>query len=133
MARIKGLTGFSANLEPQIAGSLDAREVVQYYNDLTTSSTWQALDNNIYVYKGMKVLVIEDPDTSKNGLYYLKDLDYSIENNWVKIGPVSGSGGYLTLTTTERLALPSGTTNWVYDTNLDRMFYMNADGQWVEV
>lgn len=90
--RIKGLAPFSANFEPQIATPLDAREIVQYQSDLISTTVWQANDGIVYAYKGMKVVVTDDPTPANNGLYYLKDEDYTILSNWEKVGTGIAAG-----------------------------------------
>lgn len=92
MARNKGIAPFSGNFEPQIAAPLDARVVVDNKSDLTLSTTWQAHDGSVYVYKGMLVVVANDADTNNNGVYYLKDEDYTQENNWIKVSGGAGAG-----------------------------------------
>lgn len=82
MARNKGIASFSANFEPQIAAPLDARLIVDTVNDLTTASTWQANDGSIYIYKGIVVSVINDPDPNSNGSYCLVADDYTQGTNW---------------------------------------------------
>jgi hypothetical protein len=85
MGRNKGISSFSANFEPQIAAPLDARFLVAYKNDLTSATTWLANNDLIYTYKGMIVSVYNDSTLSNNGIYRLKDDDYTIESNWEKI------------------------------------------------
>ena len=89
MARNIGTSLFSANFEPRIAASLDARSVVQYKADLTLLATWDKGDGNAYVYKGMLVVVTDDATAENNGVYRLIDNDYTQESNWEKLG----SGG----------------------------------------
>ena len=64
MARAKGTLGISANFEPQIAASFDARANVPTKADLLVSSNWTANDGSSYVYNGMTVTVAEDSTSS---------------------------------------------------------------------
>ncbi len=85
MARIKGIAGFSANFEPQIAAALDARTVVEFKADLILTETWEANDGLPYPYKGMPVAVVDDtPENS--GLYLLIDFPVTEQSSWLKIG-----------------------------------------------
>ena len=85
MSRIKGITSFSANFEPQIAAPLDARSVVGTKSDLTTASIWLANDGTDYTYPGMVVTVYNDPTPSNNGVYYLSAIPYSNPANWIQL------------------------------------------------
>lgn len=85
MARYKGLASFSANFEPQMAAPLDARSVVDTFDDLLEPVTWQANDGLEYAYAGMLVSVVNDFNPSKNGLYLLLDNNYADPDNWEKI------------------------------------------------
>ena len=89
MARVKGTLGISANFEPQIAASFDARANVPTKADLILAATWVALDSGTYVYNGMTVTVSEDSTAANNGIYVLLDTaeietaDYS---GWLFVG-----------------------------------------------
>lgn len=91
MSRNKGNLSISANWEPQKAAPFDARSIVQLKSDLTDINTWKALDNNVWTYVGMTVVVTND--TSNNGVYVLSSSDYTNIANWTKISdeaPVDG-------------------------------------------
>ena len=92
MSREKGISGFSGSFEPQVSMPLDARMVVSSLGDLVLPATWTAHDGNIYVYKGMLVVVHSDVNIENNGVYFLKDLPYTISANWVKSGSNGGTG-----------------------------------------
>ena len=95
MARIKGITPFSGNFEPQAAGPLDARFIIDTRAELLTATNWEALDGSQYVYKGMIVSVHSDPNTDFNGLYVLLDpTDVTDINSWsfIEAGESGGSG-----------------------------------------
>lgn len=91
MSREKGIAGFSGSFEPQASMPLDARMVVSSLEDLVLASTWTAHDGNIYVYKGMLVVVHSDVTPENNGVYFLKDLPYTTSSNWIKSGGVEGT------------------------------------------
>lgn len=82
MARVQGTFNFSANFETLTAGPLDARAVVQYVSDLTSSGVLP------YPYNGMPVVVVSEAALSgKNGLYILLDKDnYTNISSWEKVG-----------------------------------------------
>lgn len=82
MARNQGLLSLSANFEPKIAEPFDSRMVVEEKSDLILLATWDSGDGNAYVYKGMLVSVINDSDSSNNGVYRLIDSDYTQIENW---------------------------------------------------
>lgn len=86
MARNKGIAGFSANFEPQMAAPLDARLIVDTVDDLTKPSTWMANDDSIYIYKGIIVSVVNDPTPENNVPYCLVDSDYTDDENWKVFG-----------------------------------------------
>ena len=95
MSRSKGTLGISANFEPQIAASFDARANVPTKADLTIASNWTANDGGSYPYNGMTVTVAEDSTSSNNGIYILLDKDNITDiNSWQQIGedfPYTGS------------------------------------------
>ena len=70
MARITGTFPYSANLEVLKKAPLDAKMLVQFKSDLTSSATWTATDGLQYTYVGMLVCVAFDTE-SDNGLYRL--------------------------------------------------------------
>lgn len=74
---------------------LDTRMLVPYYEDLTTESNWMFSGESI-AYNGMIVAV--GNDTTKNGVYYLFDInnpteddipDVALESNWHKLCELS--------------------------------------------
>ena len=92
MSREKGTFNFAANFELLKKGPLDARMVVSAYSALTNSTTWEDSDSLVWLYDGAIVAVSNDPDFSKNGLYFLKDADnYNLTSSWEKLGAASGS------------------------------------------
>ena len=101
MARSKGTLGISANFEPQIAASFDARANVPTKADLTIASNWTANDGGSYPYNGMTVTVAEDSTSSNNGIYILLDASNITDiNSWQQVGegtgfPFTGSAGIL--------------------------------------
>lgn len=68
--------GFNVNQ----ATPLDARLVVTKYEGLTQASQ----GDNVF-YDGIVVSVVDDPDSTKNGLYQLIHMPASDINNWHKI------------------------------------------------
>jgi len=86
MGRVFGNAIFSSNFEPRIASPLDARMLVNEYSDLMNINTWNSGDGNSYVYAGMLVVVVNDADVNKNGLYLLLNSNYTIPSNWMKLG-----------------------------------------------
>jgi hypothetical protein len=91
MARSKGTANYAGNFEPNKAAPLDARGKCGTYADLILDATWRANDGNLYAYDGMVTTVASDPNTSLNGVYWLKQLPFSDVANWEKIG--TGGGG----------------------------------------
>lgn len=91
MARSKGTLGISANFEPQIAASFDARANVPTKADLTIASNWTANDGGSYPYNGMTVTVAEDSTSSNNGIYILLDASNITDiNSWQQVGEGTG-------------------------------------------
>lgn len=154
MARAKGLLNIAGNFEPQVAAPFDARDKVATKADLLLAETWQANDGSLYVYKGLKTVVTDDPDPANNGLYWLKDNDYTVEANWQLMGGAANIGigtelpAYSTqeVLTTERWidgrpiykktintgAMPNTGTNTKY-INIDSIFAIADDGNiWVD-
>lgn len=86
MSRTKGLISFSGNFEPRMAEPFDGRIRVETYSDLTKLATWINDDGNIYLYKEIIVSVYNDSNVENNGAYRLVDNNYTIADNWVKIG-----------------------------------------------
>jgi len=85
MARAKGIASFSANFEPQVAGALDARNICWTKADLILATTWEANDGWTYAYKGMLTCVKDDTTSDNNGLYWLKDEDFTEPTNWLMV------------------------------------------------
>lgn len=90
MLRSKGLLNVSANFEPKMAAPLDARQVVYRIKNLIDLEGWASADGSVYVYKGMKSIVIDDEEEN-NGLYVLVSEDCSDMNNWIKIKEDDGT------------------------------------------
>lgn len=90
----------SASLDVRINQPLDLRDVVETYADLTNPEVWGEWDNiagmwRLFIYMGMRVTVVSDPDSTKNGVYYLSNNHYltgrndrllNLEGDWVKVG-----------------------------------------------
>ena len=112
MARNKGLASFSANFEPQVASSLDARANVATKAELYLLTTWQANDGLQYTYVGMPVTVAQDG--ANNGIYILVASDYTLGASWIYVGATSnvGSEGLFHVLTTD----------WLYDV-IDNVYY----------
>ena len=87
MAREKGLLPISASFEVNYAGFLDAKMKTPFKSDLIDTDTFGA-----FAHKGMIVSVFDDIEEN-NGLYRLKDNDYTTESNWEKLG----SGGTVSI------------------------------------
>ena len=101
MARVKGMIARSTNYEVTIKKPLDARSLVKTYEDLLSESNWLNGSGNSIAYNGMLVAVANTSDISKNGLYFLFDIncttglkspDVTSEANWLKIGETSDIG-----------------------------------------
>lgn len=97
MARVVGSTNRNINYEVTIKKPLDARSLVKTYEDLLVESNWTK-DGKSIAYNGMLVAVANTSDTSKNGLYFLFDINcttslkspnVALESNWLKIGETS--------------------------------------------
>lgn len=97
MARVIGSTNRNINYEVTIKKPLDARSLVKTYEDLLLESNWTK-DGKSIAYNGMLVAVANTSDTSKNGLYFLFDINcttslkspnVALESNWLKIGETS--------------------------------------------
>ena len=74
MARVKGMFLRNTNYEVTVKKPLDARALVKTYDDLLLDTNW--LDNGKSIaYNGMLVAVANTSDTSKNGLYFLFDIN----------------------------------------------------------
>jgi len=84
MARNQGTFDFSANLEVNKLGPLDARLTVEDKTELTGLP---------FAYIGMVVSVTTDSTPSNNGVYVLSSADASDLNNWTLIGTGSGVEG----------------------------------------
>lgn len=97
MARQFGAQDVTTNYEIQVRKPFDARTLVTSYGDLLTKSNWikEGTESQIVAYNGMIVAVADTSDTSKNGIYflfdvecttYLKSPDVTNEANWIKVG-----------------------------------------------
>lgn len=93
MARQKGLISYSNNFEVTYGQPLDARVIVENKSDLTTLSTWEYYDNNVYLYNGLVVAVYADVNEEDRGLYMLIDFEnYNLDASWLKVGGDLGAG-----------------------------------------
>lgn len=94
MGRVNGSFQIAVNFEPKIKGPFDGRVLVEDLADLTTAATWQDADENLWIYNGMPVVVLE---AAHIGMYILKDAaNFSQLASWEKIGS-GGSDGKDTL------------------------------------
>lgn len=99
----------STSLDVRISQPLDLRDVVNTYADLTDPSTWGEWDSvlrlwSLYIYAGMRVTVVADPDTSLNGIYYLNRDDFpltsalrTLEGYWTKVGSEGSAPAEITI------------------------------------
>ena len=101
MARVIGAVARNTNYEISIKKPLDARSLVKTYEDLLLESNWLNDAGKSIAYNGMLVAVANIEDVSKNGLYFLFDInctsslkspDVTSEVNWLKIGETSEIG-----------------------------------------
>jgi hypothetical protein len=104
MARVKGMILRNTNYEVTAKKPLDARSLVKTYEDLLLESNWLDSSNKSIAYNGMLVAVANTDDTSKNGLYFLFDVnctsflkspDVTKEENWTKIGETSEINNFI--------------------------------------
>ena len=140
MGRSKGLLNISANFEPQMAAPFDAREIVGEKAELTSENIWKANDGTVYAYKGMKVVVINDT-LENNGLYLLKDIDYTNISNWEKISTGTAEGINVHKDTTsptvddDNSVYPNNTF-WI-NTNNKKVFILSdgtsGNAEWVDL
>lgn len=84
MGRYRGTFTAPANYEPLKAAPFDARQLVEAKSDLTNVATWKQPNGDVWTYVGMMVVVSSDIELSNNGLYILKDIDYTKTENWEK-------------------------------------------------
>ena len=89
MARIPGTFDFSANLEVNKLGPLDARITVESKSELTGLP---------FAYIGMVVSVTSDTTPANNGVYVLNDTNAADVNNWTLLAegaslPTGGTTG----------------------------------------
>lgn len=98
MARVIGSVDRNLNYEVSIRKPLDARSLVKTYEDLLLTENWLNDAGKSIAYNGMLVAVANTSDASKNGLYFLFDIncktnlkspDVTNEANWLKIGETS--------------------------------------------
>ena len=129
MARYRRTFTAAANYEPLKAAPFDARTLVETKSDLINPAIWKQINGDIWTYVGMIVVVATDVNADNNGLYVLKDKDYTNIDNWVKYATqddiaslqeqidnieVSG-GGSLDVEVATEADLPSeGDTNTTY-------------------
>jgi len=107
MSRISGNFNFAANLEVLAKAPLDAKQKVGTYSDLTNPATWNQ-SGSVWLYDGAMVVVANDSDTSKNGIYWLCDAaNYTNPSSWIKSGT---GGGTITGATNGLFVTNSGTT-----------------------
>lgn len=91
MSRNKGTFTFAANFEPLVQAPLDARMRVSSIADLISPAIWLDSNSNLWLYSGLLVSIVDDPDPLNNGLYFLSDKDtYTTPSSWIKIGATSG-------------------------------------------
>ena len=84
MARTRGTFNFAANFEVLAKAPLDARSRVENYTDLIDPCTWTDPDNNIWLYSGAIVSVVNDPS---KGIYFLSnDASYMYYDAWIPAG-----------------------------------------------
>ena len=93
MARNKGTFTFATNFEPLLEAPLDARMRVSKRSDLITQSIWRDAESaSVWLYSGMLVSVVDDPDPVHNGLYFLADKNiYTDPSSWIQLGGPSGT------------------------------------------
>jgi hypothetical protein len=85
MAREKGTFNVSANYEPLKAAPFDARSLVKTKADLTNIATW-TINNDIWIYDGMLVTVVQDSNPKFNGVYRLVDAEnFNFDSSWMKL------------------------------------------------
>ena len=82
-------------------GPLDPKSLVQTYAQLIDAATWTE-GSSIVAYNGMITAVWLDPDTTKNGVYFLHDAAVTNKfkaptvtdpNNWHKLGGINDLPG----------------------------------------
>jgi len=87
MSRNKGTFNYSANLEGIVKAPIDAKQLVNAYSGLTSSTAWEDNNGVNWLFNGAIVSVGNDIEPSKIGVYYLKDVDnYINEESWIKLG-----------------------------------------------
>lgn len=82
MARKKGLLPISANFEVGYAEPFDARSKVTTLAQLLDPESFGHM-----AYKGMLVAVTDDPTSSNNAVYRLKQLPHTTLDNWEVLAP----------------------------------------------
>lgn len=82
-------------------GPLDPKSLVQTYAQLIDAATWTE-GSSVIAYNGMITAVWLDPDTTKNGVYFLHDATVTNKfkaptvtnpNNWHKLGGINDLPG----------------------------------------
>ena len=120
MSRTQGILTLAANFEPQAAAPLDARHLVTSQATLTDTAQWEAPDNVVYAYQGMRVTVVGDPVPANNGVYWLKAPDYTNISNWEQLGTGTGGGGQIYVQPTTPVGATEG--NLWYKTDTEDLF-----------
>jgi len=92
MSRNRGIINSVLNYEILAKEPLDARNVVETKIDLTNPTTWIDSNNDVWLYNGILVSVVNDPITDNNGLYLLQDVsNYTLSSGWVKFSTGSSN------------------------------------------
>jgi len=86
MARTEGTYKFSSNFELRARSPLDAKQIVHSLSDLINPSTWFTEDGGEWTYVGM-IVGVQEP--SNGGVYMLRGVDYTNQQNWIKQADVS--------------------------------------------
>jgi len=127
MSRNKGTFPFSANLEGNIRGPIDAKMLVPLYSDLTDPLTWTTSGLE-WTYVGM-IVSVASSDASA-GIYTLIASDYTNITNWVKIGTGSGTGSDASLNALYQYeTIQDASIMRLYSTEtVSRTIYVDASG-----
>jgi hypothetical protein len=134
MARIVGTYNRAYNNEVTIPAPIDARTLVETYEDLTTLSNWVTSDNRFIAFNGLVVSVtdVNDKTNTRNGLYLLfdpnadpanwEDPDVTKKENWHKLADMSDLASFV-----EKLSLFETKLNNLADTELFQKINTIAD------
>lgn len=60
-------------------------QIASRFSDILTPEFWTTPDGTLHVVPGITVIVVEDPDASLNGLWYLSSQNYKDSELWVKL------------------------------------------------